>query len=82
MCIRDSSRESRFEELLEILHDGKKVALVSDAGTPVISDPGFALVARCVQEGICVESIPGACAAVTAVTPVSYTHLMLILQLS
>ena len=68
MSFHEYSRESRFEGLLGILRDGKKVALVSDAGTPVVSDPGFALVARCAQEGICVESIPGACAAVTAVT--------------
>ncbi|MEA4854704.1 MAG: 16S rRNA (cytidine(1402)-2'-O)-methyltransferase [Christensenella sp.] len=62
------SAKARYEEILAILRDGKTVALVSDAGTPVISDPGYELVALCLREGIAVESLPGPCAAVTAVT--------------
>ena len=67
VSFHEYSREARFEEILGLLAVGKKVALVSDAGTPVISDPGYELVRRCIEKGIEVESIPGACAAVTAV---------------
>lgn len=61
----DAAKES---ELIGMLKDGVNIALVSDAGTPIISDPGYKLVKRCVEENIAVESIPGPCAAVTAVT--------------
>jgi 16S rRNA (cytidine1402-2'-O)-methyltransferase len=47
---------------------GKRVSLVSDAGTPGISDPGSKLVQRCLQEGIPVSAIPGACAAILAIS--------------
>lgn len=59
---------AKESELIHILKDGKNIALVSDAGTPVISDPGYMLVKKCIEENIPVESIPGSCAAVTAVT--------------
>ena len=68
ISFHEYSREARFDEMLSLLREGKNVALVSDAGTPVVSDPGYALVARCAAEGIQVESIPGACAAVSAMT--------------
>lgn len=68
VSFHEYSREARYDEILSFLRDGKDVALVSDAGTPVISDPGNALVARCAQEGIDVVSVPGACAAVSAMT--------------
>lgn len=60
------SMAGRAEELLAMLKDGKNVALVSDAGTPGISDPGHELIALCIMEGIKVESIPGATAIITA----------------
>ncbi|MEG1753327.1 MAG: 16S rRNA (cytidine(1402)-2'-O)-methyltransferase [Christensenella sp.] len=67
ISFHEYSNEARFEDVLTYLRAGKDVALVSDAGTPVISDPGHELVRRCAAEGIAVESIPGACAAISAV---------------
>ena len=52
--------------VVKLLKSGKKIALVSDAGTPGISDPGFLLVRECVREGIKVEALPGATAFVPA----------------
>lgn len=55
-------------KLLTALHNGKKVVLVSDAGTPLISDPGYKLVAACHEDGIIVTSIPGPTAPIIALT--------------
>jgi 16S rRNA (cytidine1402-2'-O)-methyltransferase len=62
------SEEPRLEALLEILHDGRDVALVSDAGTPVVSDPGTDLVAAARASGITVVPIPGPSAVATALS--------------
>jgi 16S rRNA (cytidine1402-2'-O)-methyltransferase len=56
------------ERILEDLRQGKSVALISDAGTPAIADPGFLLVRRCREEGIPVIAVPGASAVVTALS--------------
>ena len=56
------------ETLIEKLKSGQNIAIITDAGTPGISDPGEELVARCFEEGIDVYAIPGAVAAITAVT--------------
>jgi len=53
-------------EIIRILKEGKKVALISDAGTPAISDPGFFLVREVLKEDIAVECLPGATAFVPA----------------
>jgi 16S rRNA (cytidine1402-2'-O)-methyltransferase len=53
-------------QLVERLKNGEKMALVSDAGTPVISDPGFLLVRKCLDEHVQVECLPGATAFVPA----------------
>ena len=55
-------------ELIDQMKEGKRVALVTDAGTPGISDPGEELVRLCYQEGIQVTSLPGASACITALT--------------
>ena|SRR3990167_4115486 len=52
--------------IITLLQNGKKIALVSDAGTPTISDPGSKLIARCHQENIPVTCIPGPSAIITA----------------
>lgn len=54
--------------LIAKLKEGQNVALVTDAGTPAVSDPGEVLVQMCMQEGIRVTSLPGACACITALT--------------
>ncbi len=56
------------ERIAERLLSGESCALVTDAGTPAVSDPGADLVALCAQRGISVTSVPGACAFVTALT--------------
>ena len=60
------NEDSRGDELLARLLAGESCALVTDAGTPAISDPGEALVALCAENGVEVTAIPGACAFVTA----------------
>ena len=55
-------------KLVEKLQEGKDVALITDAGTPGISDPGEELVRMCKEAGIAVTSPPGACACITALT--------------
>jgi 16S rRNA (cytidine1402-2'-O)-methyltransferase len=56
----------RSEEILERLGRGEKVALVTDAGTPGISDPGQRVVRAAIEAGFRVEAVPGACAAIVA----------------
>lgn len=54
--------------LIEQMQSGKNIALITDAGTPAISDPGEVLVSMCLQEGIVVTSLPGPVACITALT--------------
>lgn len=54
--------DERADELVGLLRDGKNLALVSDAGTPLVSDPGFPLVRAAVEAGVAVEPVPGATA--------------------
>lgn len=69
MFVNEDSRErSVTPALLEMLKSGKNVALVSDAGTPCISDPGFRIVRACRAEGVKVVPIPGACAFAAALS--------------
>jgi 16S rRNA (cytidine1402-2'-O)-methyltransferase len=64
----DHNESERAAELIAKLEAGMKIALVSDAGTPLISDPGYRLVAAAVDAGIPVVPIPGACAALAALS--------------
>ncbi len=64
----DHNRLGRIPELLQRLAEGQAIALVSDAGMPGISDPGYELVKACVEAGYCVVPIPGVSAAITALS--------------
>ena len=62
----DHNEESRTRELIGRLRAGENVALVSDAGTPLVSDPGYRLVRAAIDEGLTVTSLPGPSAVTTA----------------
>ncbi len=62
----EHNKRQRGEEIVASLKEGKSWALVTDAGTPAISDPGEDIVRLAAEEGISVTSVPGACAAVNA----------------
>lgn len=64
----DHNRKSRQPEILARLQQGEALALVSDAGMPGISDPGYELIYGCVQAGVPVVPIPGASAVITALS--------------
>lgn len=66
LSFHDYNKQRRTPLLLQRLRDGEAVALVTDAGTPGISDPGFYLVRAAVQEGIAVTNVPGPTALVAA----------------
>lgn len=60
------NEQGKSDNLIEILKEGKNIALVSDAGTPGISDPGSVIISKCIEDNIEFEVLPGATAAITA----------------
>ena len=62
----EHNEERRSRELVERMQQGETVALVSDAGMPLVSDPGYVLVRECVAAGLAVEVLPGPSAVLTA----------------
>lgn len=64
--LHDHNEQQKSDVLIEEIKKGKSIALVSDAGTPLINDPGYFLVKKCHEANIRVIPIPGACAAITA----------------
>jgi len=62
----EHNEEASANGLLKLLLSGKSVALVSEAGTPLVSDPGYRLVRKAVEAGVRVVPVPGPCAAVSA----------------
>lgn len=68
LSLHEHNEEERIPQVLARLADGARVALVSDAGTPLLSDPGYRLVAAVAAAGYAVVPIPGACAAIAALS--------------
>lgn len=68
LSFHQHNEEKIADKLLEMLRNGLSVALVSDAGTPLLSDPGMPLVRRLKDEGLTVVPIPGACALIAALS--------------
>lgn len=66
ISFNDHSEEKKLEHALNFLQQGEDIALISDAGMPVISDPGYLIVKACREKNIPVTAIPGASAPVTA----------------
>jgi 16S rRNA (cytidine1402-2'-O)-methyltransferase len=64
----DHNQQIKGERILNALRQGKSVALISDAGTPCVSDPGYQLVRDAVAENIPVVPVPGSCAAIAALS--------------
>jgi 16S rRNA (cytidine1402-2'-O)-methyltransferase len=66
VSLHDANERERTEELIAALREGWSIAVVSDAGMPLISDPGYHLVRTCVAEGVEVRVVPGPSAALAA----------------
>lgn len=68
LSVHDHNEDARIDAVLAVLAEGQSVALVSDAGTPLISDPGYRLVRAALDAGHAVVSVPGPCAAIAALS--------------
>lgn len=68
VSLHQHNENQRAEQLLELLQTGQSVALISDAGTPLISDPGYRLVSQIKAASVAVIPLPGACALTTALS--------------
>lgn len=62
----DEVEEQKIPQILALLADGKEVGLTTDAGTPLISDPGWKLIKKCQEKGLAYTSLPGASAVINA----------------
>ena len=67
-AIHEHNERQQVPRLIEILKAGKSIAFITDAGTPLVSDPGFHLVRAARQAGVRVAPVPGACAAIAALS--------------
>ena len=68
ISLHEHNEDQRVTALLERIENGEKVALISDAGTPLVADPGHRLVALARDKGLTVEPIPGPCAVIAALS--------------
>ena len=68
MSYHEHSKEKETKRIISLLLDGKNLALISDAGTPTISDPGYGLIRDCIKKEIKIIPIPGASAITTAMS--------------
>ena len=68
VALHEHNEKQKAASLIELLVAGQDVALISDAGTPLISDPGYVIVRACRQQGLPVVALPGPCAITTALS--------------
>ena len=68
MSYHEHRNEKETKRIISLLLDGKNLALISDAGTPTISDPGYGLIRDCIKKEIKIIPIPGASAITTAMS--------------
>ncbi|MGB0132894.1 16S rRNA (cytidine(1402)-2'-O)-methyltransferase [Dokdonella sp.] len=68
LALHEHNEREQFARIIEVLQQGTDVALISDAGTPLISDPGFRLVRAARDAGVPVSPVPGPCAAIAALS--------------
>lgn len=68
LSLHEHNEAERVEEIMEDLLSGRNVALISDAGTPLVSDPGYRLLAELRRQDLPVSPIPGSCAAIAALS--------------
>jgi len=68
LAYHDHNAASALPRLLELLHGGGRVVFLSDAGTPMVADPGYRLARKVIAEGIALSATPGPCAAIMALT--------------
>ena len=66
IAYEDHSEQDKFQTIADLIENGNSVALISDAGSPLISDPGYKLVRECRQRQLKVTALPGACAVICA----------------
>ena len=66
VTLHDHNEEAQSQKIIDFIKNGEVVAQVSDAGSPLISDPGFKLIRRCRDEGLYVTTLPGCCALICA----------------
>lgn len=67
-AVHEHNERQKSEAIVQRIQEGQSIALISDAGTPLISDPGYPLVNACRNAGVPVVALPGACAAITALS--------------
>lgn len=68
MPLHEHNEDGRIAQVIALLRQGQRIALISDAGTPLVSDPGYRLVRAAIAEGLPVNALPGANAALLALT--------------
>lgn len=66
VTLHDHNEEEQAQKLIDMVNCGQSIAQVSDAGCPLISDPGYKLIKRCREQGVAVTTIPGPCALICA----------------
>lgn len=66
ITLHDHNEDEQAQKIISFINDGKAVAQVSDAGSPLISDPGYKLIKRCRAAGVYITTLPGCCALISA----------------